>query len=577
VSTAGLGWRRSRETARLTAIVVAATATACVVTALIHGRDLGSTSALGRPAAQVLWAGTALVSVGLLWGVWSLASDRPLASIGLSGTGVGLLLPTFASITSLPAGVRAALLALTPATVGAVALVTLGWPRPTERRTPPAFGVVALALGAGVAHVLGYDPFADVACDLTCETFSAPLAVALGARNAVGVGALLAVVAGGWTIASVVRAPGVPGQLRVAGVTASALLACAVALPWWGWDSGGFTLVVRLLTLSAAALVAGSAVVAVVRQQRVRRRVARLLTELTQPVAARPAGVGPRAVHFSGTGSSGWVASDGTAVHDPDGQCLVLTRDGDPTIRIVLAAREDPAQVSAEITPAMRLALENARLDALGLARVVALRASQLRIVAATDTERRRLERDLHDGAQQRLVAVGLHLRAAGLRAERSAADRLAAAAGEVRAALEALRDLAHGAVPEALDQEGLEAAIRERASSTRTPVTVHVHVHGTVNALPEPVSTTAYLCAAAALDNLDQHARARQGTVTICQTEGRVELSIADDGVGMDGATLGVGLTEIDDRAGALGGQLALSERKGGGTVVTLVLPCGS
>ena len=575
VSTAEVTWRRSPQSARLAATVAAAAATACVVAALTHGRDLSSAPALGLSTEVGLWAGTLLVSVGLLWVAWLIAGDRPLASIGLSGTGAGLLLPTFASVPWLPAAARAALLAATPATVGAVAVVVLGWPRPIGRRTPPASGAVVLALGGAVAHVLGYNPFTDVACELTCEPFSAPLAVALGARTAVGVSALLTVVAALWTVASVVRAPWVPGELRVAGVTASVLLGCAVALPWWAWDSGGFTLLDRLLTLVAAALVAGSAAAAVVRQNRVRKRVAQLLAELADPVDAHPPGAPSRVVHFSGAGSSGWVNSDGTPVHDPRGECLVLTQDGAPAIRIALTPREDPAQVRAEITPALRLALENARLDALARARLAELRASQLRIVAATDTERRRLERDLHDGAQQRLVAAGLHLRAAGLRADSPAADRLAVAAGEVRAAVEALRDLAHGAVPETLDQEGLEAAIHERASSAITPVTVHVQ--GPLDALPEAVTTTTYLGAAAALDNIDQHAGARQGTVTIIRAEGRLEVSVADDGVGADGVTLGVGLTEIADRAGALGGHLTVSLRKGGGTVVTLVLPCAS
>jgi signal transduction histidine kinase len=136
-----------------------------------------------------------------------------------------------------------------------------------------------------------------------------------------------------------------------------------------------------------------------------------------------------------------------------------------PALRLVLGPRADPALTLAAISPAGRLALQNARLRAAGEFQVAAVRASRRRIVEAADAERRRIERDLHDGAQQRLVAVTMAMSSARSRADAATARALTTAEAHVRQALTALRTLSSESYSEVLAMEGLEAALEDSPS----------------------------------------------------------------------------------------------------------------
>ena len=202
------------------------------------------------------------------------------------------------------------------------------------------------------------------------------------------------------------------------------------------------------------------------------------------------------------------------------------------------------------------------------------LAASRARIVEVEDSERRRLERNLHDGAQQRLVALALDLGTveAKLETDPEAARRqLAGAREELGQALEELRELARGIHPAILGERGLGCALGTLAA--RSPIPVEVTALPRTR-LPEPVEAAAYYVVAETLTNVTKHARADRATVSVTRTSAHARIEVVDDGVG--GAQLGTGsgLRGLADRVEALGGRLAIDSPPGGGTRVTARIP---
>jgi len=201
------------------------------------------------------------------------------------------------------------------------------------------------------------------------------------------------------------------------------------------------------------------------------------------------------------------------------------------------------------------------------------IRASRARIVKAGDEARRRLERNLHDGAQQRLVALSLSLRLAQskLGTDPAAADAvLESARGELAAALDELRELARGIHPAILTDRGLAAALEALASRLAIPVEIHTPDVE----LPQPVEAAAYYVVAEALANVIKYARASVVTVRISCDEDRVRVAVADDGVGGADATAGSGLRGLSDRVAALEGSLHVDSPAGEGTRIVAVIP---
>ena len=201
------------------------------------------------------------------------------------------------------------------------------------------------------------------------------------------------------------------------------------------------------------------------------------------------------------------------------------------------------------------------------------LEASRLRIVEASDEERRRLERNLHDGAQQRLVALSVGLRLAQSRirtAPEEAEELLGIAVDELNEALTELRELAQGIHPAILTERGLEAALEVLAARTPVPVELDVRLD---ERLPEPVEAAAYYVVAEALANVVKHARARAAQVRATQVDGSAVVEVADDGAG--GADPeGSGLCGLRDRVEALAGALEVDSARGRGTRVRAELP---
>jgi signal transduction histidine kinase len=224
---------------------------------------------------------------------------------------------------------------------------------------------------------------------------------------------------------------------------------------------------------------------------------------------------------------------------------------------------------------AARFALENARLQAEIRAQLTNVQESRVRIVQAADDERRRIERDLHDGAQQRLVALALELRSAQRRFDGNADPELerilAAAVGELQAAVSDLRELARGVHPAILTEEGLAAALESLASRTPFPISVEA-LEGR---LPRQVEATAYFVACEALANALKHAHASALSIRTSRTNGTLVVEIEDNGVGGAGIDEAGGLRGLVDRVDALGGRLTVESSTGKGTRVVGEIPC--
>jgi signal transduction histidine kinase len=234
---------------------------------------------------------------------------------------------------------------------------------------------------------------------------------------------------------------------------------------------------------------------------------------------------------------------------------------------------DDPDLVDA-VGAAAALALETGRLDAELRARVEELRESRARLLAVGLAERRRMERNLHDGAQQRLVSLALDLRLAraSLREDPGRAEDLLDGVGEeLSRALEELRELARGLHPAVLTDRGLEQAVKTLA--TRAPLPVDVDTR--IGEVPEAVELAAYFVVSEALTNVAKYAAANRATVRVGRDDGSVLVEVSDDGVGGADPAHGSGLRGLGDRLSALGGKLEVDSRTGTGTTVKASIPC--
>lgn len=283
------------------------------------------------------------------------------------------------------------------------------------------------------------------------------------------------------------------------------------------------------------------------------------------------------------TSGDAWLDADGNTAELPrqDGRRAVtrLEREGRPLVAIVHdpALLEDPVLIGA-VTAVLRLGVENERLEAEVRAQLDAVRASRARLVGAAEDERRRLQRDLHDGAQQRLVAVTLALQRAraavdGGAGQTALRDELDATAAELHAAIAELRELARGIHPAILEDEGLPAAVASLVRRAGIPIELQVAIDGR---LPPSVETTAYYAVAEALTNVARSAQARSTSVSLVARDHVLEIVVADDGVGGADASRGSGLRGLADRIGALGGRLEVRSPSGSGTTIHAEIPFG-
>src|SRR6266508_1299513 len=288
-----------------------------------------------------------------------------------------------------------------------------------------------------------------------------------------------------------------------------------------------------------------------------------------------------------------WVDSGGLPVAlPPPGAgrgarvATVVERNGRPLAALLHDPALDPGLVRAA-GAAAGMAIENERLHAQVRAQLEEVRASRARIVQASDQERRRIERNLHDGAQQRLLTLSLALHTArrqlGADADPALLEALRGASAELHLAIEELRELARGIHPAILTDEGLGPALGALAGRTSVPVAL---VEVPPGRLPRPVEAAAYFVVCEALTNVAKYADAASASVRVGidddqgsrrQAGGRTGLlvEVCDDGVGGADPARGSGLRGLQDRVAAVGGRLSVTSPPGHGTVVRAWLPC--
>ena len=345
------------------------------------------------------------------------------------------------------------------------------------------------------------------------------------------------------------------------------------------FDSPSGVLIVLLVPL----VLPVGLLVGILRTRWSRGRIASLVVDLgrgvplggLRDVLARALGDPTLQLAFAAPSGSGFVDASGQATElplsDPTRMVTRLERDEellgvlvhDPAIET-----EDPGLVEA-VGNAARLALENERLAAEVQAQLDEVRASRIRIVEAADTERRRVERDLHDGAQQRLVALAMRLQVAK-ETTAGASDLLDEATAELESAIGEVRGLARGIHPTILTEAGLAAAVDALAERAPLPVKVDVGDHR----YEGQVESTAYFVVAEALTNVARHASATEAGVLISEENGRLVVTVTDDGHGGADLAAGSGLSGLADRLAAVGGNLSVKSPPRGGTVVRADFP---
>jgi signal transduction histidine kinase len=567
---------------RQTAAFAASLATAvAVVTVLV------SSLVLARDARRLLdrdwvtawpWLVALAAAVVMVAGAWLVRTTHPRASTGLAVAATASLLPLWAAWPWLPGPVRAGVLAAAPVAVAGLAQVALGWP---TQSSPGARGagraVFGLAGAAGLAHLLGYNPFADPGCLRTCQDVQPPLGGLLTTQAAVVTACLLTIAAAAVATAAVAAGGPTRPPRSVAGAVVLALVAlaasAAVRLAAWGDASNSVS---RLALDPLAAAVVGAVVCGVsLRTARTRAAIDRLATQLSDPTTALgQVGGAIRGVQFPMPDDGRWIDAAGQDVGGPPalGSYLVLPDASAPELRLLLARRTDPGEVLAGLTPATRWAWRNAQLAADARARLAEVQASQRRIVAASDAERRRIERDLHDGAQQRLVSVAFHLRVALAGADPTTAAQLTSAEAGVRDALVHLRQLARGIFPSVLAAEGLAAALDELVAASDVPATLTVRADDVADAQ----AMAAYATVVAALDAIERPSAAKRAQISVARDGDTMTVRV--EVTGGDGIVAAPDCTDAADRVGALGGRLTLAGPAQDGTMtVAAVLPCGS
>jgi signal transduction histidine kinase len=367
------------------------------------------------------------------------------------------------------------------------------------------------------------------------------------------------------------------GGVAIALVLVNLVAAQTSTTAWYGFSSAASI---------AGALIPIAYLVGLFRARLGRVAVSDLIVELGRmPAPGKLRDALARALHDPSLELAYWVPDsqtyvgiDGQRVEPvtaPERTVTVLERHGERIAALMHdpALAEDPALLNS-VSTAAGLALENERLLADLRAQLEELRESRARIVQAGDTERRRLERNLHDGAQQRLVSLALALALAESKVEQeppTAVELLQAARSELTTALAELRELARGIHPALLTERGLGYAVS--ALAERAPFHVGLELELEQRPAP-PIEAAAYYVVAEALTNVAKYAHATTATVTVDRKDGLLRVQIADDGVGGAEASAGSGLRGLDDRVQAVGGTLRVNSPAGQGTLIIAELP---
>jgi len=444
-------------------------------------------------------------------------------------------------------------------------------------------GIFVAAFVLDVFSMLFVEQRGNVLLTFPSETISGAVDATQRGMSIVLCIAICLVIAGRWRAASAPR--------RRALLPSVAGAACALMFVWLlatDLFEGPRSQFMIMLAYSSMLVVPAAFLAGLLRSRLARGGLAQLFRDLggmrgeaLQAALGRTLGDRTLVLAYRLPDSRGHVDAAGRPVLVPpvtaDRNSASIERDGREVAALVYdAALDDDPEMVEAVRAAATMALDNERLLQESEDRLTEVQASRQRIVAAGDAERRRLERDLHDGAQQRLVAIALQLRMihSDIRRDPAAAEQLVTAASDQLAeSLEELRELARGIHPAALDH-GLESALDSLASRSTVPTAVWCDGP---EQLPHAVELAVYFVACEALANVAKYAAATTASVRLSPTPHGVAIEIADDGVGGADPARGSGLHGLADRVEALNGNLFVTSPPGAGTVITAELPCAS
>lgn len=456
--------------------------------------------------------------------------------------------------------------------------------------------IAGIALVTSVGYLLGVlllgQPSPAV-CDCTANPYLVADAPGVFAVIDVGyrlIGVLLAIVIAVRLLVRWVRGS-VPAR-TVAFLMPIALIAWVITLATQAaaYASGGADLVLDTVSLVAIASIPVSFVAGIAHARNMRARVADLM-RITREGADRGLWAESLARTLRDASvrvywwdeeraryadASGEPLDDGPAAHRGDHGLLPVSSPTGMPIAVIRHDRvlTDNMRLLDGVSSALRLSVDNGRLRSEIERTLEQVRQSRSRILEAGDEARRRIERDLHDGAQQHLVSLGMRLRLAANQARDRGVEPLGVELDGtimmLNQALKELRELAHGIHPSLLSSGGLALAVPELAGRCPVPVEIDVQPEGR---LPEVVESTAYFVVSEALANVAKHAQATRGWVRAALVDGELELVVRDNGVGGASAE-GSGMLGIADRVDAVGGRFRLDSEPGAGTTITVHIP---
>ncbi|MEP6660846.1 MAG: histidine kinase [Acidimicrobiales bacterium] len=557
------GWPSIRIRPRAAGLVATLVATAVTCAVVVGTARLNQDSV--ERTAPVFWVVLGLIGVAaIVLSAWALWVQHPPVCAGLAVLVAGALVPSVAGWPTAPAALRADALAAGPLAVAGVALVHERWR--SGRRGAPLLITSSLALAAVVVHVIGYDPFKDPSCRRICAEV-VPMASGVVSTHVAVLGAssLTTAACAVALIAAFRERRTRPPRLITYGVVAAlVVLGGSAAVRARSWAHGRPSALSLVLSPAACAFAIGSAVLVVaLRNRRTRMAVQQLALRLAEPELSL-FGSAVRGIQFAVPGDDRWVDENGRDVHtDVASEFVVVPDESGPALRLLVPRRTDAVDVVAAFTPVARLALMNARLAAVTRARLSDVTESRRRVVAAADAERRRIERDLHDGAQQRLVSASFHLSVARGRLPEER-EELLAAESNLRDALAQLRELAHGLFPSVITTEGLGPALEDLVRESEVAATLDMANDCVVAG---ETALAVYATVVAALDAA-RASNAPRAHVSVCRRDSTIIAAV------VTGPLIDTDLVDAADRVGAVGGRLSLSTVDHE-TTVTAEFPC--
>jgi signal transduction histidine kinase len=579
----------SRDVVARAALGVLALGAAVGAYVIAEGPGRSTTYAGTSTAAAVLWfcAGLGLIATGLL--LTDRRSSGASAELALAA-GLTWFAAAWVAWQEGPPLVRSSATVLAAFTFPLLVQLVLSYPAGRLQSLPARAVVAALYVQAGVVAALlalFREPYLDRACWANCSVNSFLVVSRPGVTRAVELAdrwllAIAAVAVAAICAARLRRASRVarrrlaPVDLAACGL-AVAMVARAVALQHSPVEDP-FRSTLRAIfagTAVSVLLLATGLVRALARSRAERRAVSRVLASLDEAPApgflqaalAGALGDAELTIAYPLGPDARYIDAQGQAVAEPApgaGRTLTrLTREGRP---VAVVSHADASDLGTYVGPSILLGLENERLQAEVLARLDELRASRTRIVETADRERRRLEHDLHDGAQQGLLALSYDLRlacaAADADEDTETAFVLSHAVAQTQAALEELRELAHGIFPAVLTEAGLAAALATFADTAPVPVQL-----GEIESVRHPsvVDATAFFAVTEAVHDAARR-NATFAAVSVREDHRRLLVDVEDDGVERSSTLAG-----LVDRVGALSGNVAIGPRS-----LRAEIPCG-